>query len=382
MDEFYYHKLAGKWLNGTITDVEKKEFSSWYEEKGIKEKINIPEGFVIGELHHSARIWERIQERNRVTKRSKSIFIYKLSSAAAIIASIIGLGYWILSNNDNVKETKATVQSATYIKPGSDKAVLTLSDGRKLMLNDSSTENISDTYTLINNKNGTLAYNSKNNSIHSTIGYNTMTTPRGGQYRIMLPDGTKVWLNSDSYIKYPTVFTGNARTVTLSGEAFFDVKENTVMPFIVKTNEVDISVLGTAFNVNCYNNESDVSTTLINGSVKVTSENSSKIIKPGQQVQLFRNNPGHLKLNDNVDVSQVIAWQKGLFEFNSTNLQSIAKQLSRWYDVDIVADAKNNDFTFSGGINKKTPLNDVLKILDANGIKHKWEPGMLKLYIQ
>ncbi|MBO9571917.1 MAG: FecR family protein, partial [Chitinophagaceae bacterium] len=231
--------------------------------------------------------------------------------------------------------------------------------------------------------NGFLTYNTALTSTSGALAkevFNTMTTPRGGQYQLILPDGSKVWLNSASSIKYPTVFQGKNRIVELSGEAYFDIKENKKLPFIVKTQKAEVLVLGTEFNINSYSDEPEFSTTLINGSVKVSIGNNAKTILPGQQARILNSKPNSLTVNNDIDITQVIAWQKGIFRFEGASLDIIARQLSRWYDVEINVGRNNKAIVLGGGIVKKTPLRTVLKSLEANGINYKWENNIITLY--
>jgi transmembrane sensor len=294
----------------------------------------------------------------------------------AVFLLIVGIAaYFLINKNDN-----HNAPSLTTIEPGTNKAILTLSDGRTIILNDSISENIIDSKALINKTNGVLTYNSSNaQNINSNI-YNTMTTPRGGQYQLILPDGSKVWLNSASFIKFPVVFTGNQRIVELQGEAYFDIKANKKMPFLVKTLRADVKVLGTEFNINSYEDEPLNTTTLVKGSVMVSTVNDSKIISPGQQVQLEDSPSKAIKINNDADINQVMAWQKGIFEFNESSLDVIARQISRWYDVKITVGKNNKAIRFSGGITKKTPLETLLRILETNGVNNKWENNIITLY--
>jgi transmembrane sensor len=320
---------------------------------------------------------ERSQNVGRIVHRVHLLKTAWFRSVAAILL-ILGVAVYAFIIKGN-KEKPIIVAVEQNKQPGSDKAILTLSDGRQIILDSANAENIADGSVTIQKENGVVIYHVGLAS-GTTTAYNTMATPRGGQYQLVLPDGSKVWLNSASSIKYPTVFQGKNRIIELSGEAYFDIKQNKKLPFIVKTQKADILVLGTAFNVNSYSDEPEFSTTLINGSVKVLSGSNSKIISPGQQAQLLNSNPDDLSINDNVDVNKVVAWQKGIFEFDGTTLDVIARQLSRWYDIEVKA-VNDKKKKLSGGITKKTPLKAVLDNLEASGVFHKWENNVITLYI-
>jgi transmembrane sensor len=298
---------------------------------------------------------------------------------AAAVVLVIGIGAYIFTSKQSRIE-KTVVAGELNKEPGQDKAILTLSDGRQIVLDNSTDENISDGSISIKKSDGIVKYNAALTSETNLVSYNSMSTPCGGQYQLVLPDGSQVWLNSASSIKYPTIFQGNNRIVELSGEAYFDIKENRNVPFIVKTHRAEVLVLGTAFNVNSYKDEPQFSTTLVNGSVKIVAGNESKTIKPGQQAQFSNSHPNILKVNNDVDINQVIAWQKGIFEFDGVSLDIIARQLSRWYDVKVTVEKESINFPLSGGITKKTSLQNVLKVLKAAGVKNKWENNIVTLY--
>jgi transmembrane sensor len=295
---------------------------------------------------------------------------------AVVIVISFGIGLYFFLSTRIVEQPIVVAEQNK--QPGSDKAVLTLSNGIKVVLSDISNENITDGNISIEKSNGVLNYNTGSITNNKKISYNTMSTPRGGQYQLVLPDGSKVWLNAASSLKYPTFFNEENRTVELSGEAYFDIKQNKKNPFIVKTQNAEVLVLGTEFNINSYSDEPEFSTTLINGSVKVSSGNTDRVISPGQQAQISYVTPDVLLVNNNVDVSRIIAWQKGIFEFKGVGLDVIARQLSRWYDLEIKV-FNNKGKKLSGGITQKTPLKTVLKVLEANGVKYEWKNNYIIL---
>src|SRR5699024_5260550 len=201
------------------------------------------------------------------------------------------------------------------------------------------------------------------------IAYNSLTTPRGGQYQLTLPDGTKVWLNAASSIRYPTAFTEHERQVKITGEAYFEVAKDAHKPFIVTVDNMEVKVLGTRFNINAYADETTINTTLLEGSVKVVSSTDnirSLILNSGQQVQLDK--VGQMELVKNADVGEVSAWKKGLFVFHSDELPAIMRRLSRWYDVEV--EYKNNTVPtthFTGAIQRDVNISEVLKMFELTG---------------
>jgi ferric-dicitrate binding protein FerR (iron transport regulator) len=205
----------------------------------------------------------------------------------------------------------------------------------------------------------------------SLISYNTLSTPRGGQYQLVLPDGSKVWLNASSSIHFPTAFAGHERNVELTGEAYFEIAKNKQKPFHVNVNGMQVEVLGTHFNVNAYGDEGAIKTSLLEGSVKIKKGNISGLLKPGQQGVLKKNSTD-LEIK-NADMNEAIAWKNGLFEFDGADIKSIMREIGRWYDVDVVYAGKVPDRRFEGKISRDAQLSDVLKILALSNVKFSVE---------
>jgi transmembrane sensor len=388
--------LLEHYLNGSLTKAEAIELTELLENPTVFQEFNqLMESQLNGHFYDeqvglsltSERISTSIISKlklvhNNAGKTRISHLVHFLSTAwfryAAAIILVLGVVIYVFSSRSNL-ETPVITEELNK-PPGKDRAILILSDGREIVLDNSNTENISDGSISIKKSDGVLTYNPMLISDAKSITYNTMNTPRGGQYQLVLPDGSKVWLNAASSIRYPTIFHGKNRMIELIGEAYFDIKANKKMPFIVKTQNAEVLVLGTAFNVNSYTDEPQFSTTLINGSVKVSAAGiDSKIIISSQQVQLSNSKPCILEVKDNVDIDKVVAWQKGIFAFKGVSLDVIARQLSRWYDVEIVV-GNNKTKKLSGGISKKTPLRTVLDNLEVNGVFHKWENNIITLY--
>lgn len=320
---------------------------------------------------------------HRPVNRPKHI-ILKYAVAAAILV-MLGVGILFISKDRSIKGTPIVEISAKPldILPGKNKAVLTLANGSKVILNDLKGGKISETADLVilKTKSGQLIYQA--NALAkkaNVIAYNKIETPKGGQYQVVLPDGTKVWLNASSSLIYPEQFISGPRKVTLTGEAYFEVAKDKARPFIVRTDIVngrqakqEVEVLGTHFNVNGYGDEQTIKTTLTEGSVKVSylDMQTSKVIAPGQQSVIGAN----AFLVNNVETADETAWKDGLFRFNNSNLKNILYQLERWYDVKI-------DYTnipnkrYNGMVPRKAQLSEVLKMLELTGnIKFKIEEG-------
>lgn len=310
--------------------------------------------------------------------------------AAAAVLALLFAGTWFYFNtSDSVKSGTKNVAKADHkqtIMPGSDKAILTLSDGSVIVLD--STGN--GTLALQGNSkviklNDQVVYNNNQQggtAVETT--YNTLSTPRGGQYMLTLEDGTRVWLNAASSIRYPSVFNAAERTVELTGEAYFEVAKNPAKPFKVSVQGMEIQVLGTHFNVMAYSDEAAVKTTLLEGSVKVSgtqpqtinpslrgTKQKPQILIPGQQAQ--QNKAGELKIMNDVDIEQVVAWKNGYFQFNRDGIEVIMKQIARWYDVEISYEGKIPVREFGGKISRNSDIRDILKVLELSNVLFRIE---------
>jgi ferric-dicitrate binding protein FerR (iron transport regulator) len=299
-----------------------------------------------------------------------------------VVVAIIA-GTWLLKMTDAgiTDHSKEQVIAGTVL-PGSNKATLTLSDGHIITLDSTINSTITEQngIKIINLASGRLSY--KSGIIKSKIvkSFNTLTTPRGGQYQVILPDGTQVWLNAASSITYPTAFTGDRREVSITGEVYMEVTTDKTKPFIVQAREIAIEVLGTHFNINAYADEPAIQTTLLEGSVRVTSQStviyhpSSVILIPGQQARLI---PGTSLQLVQADASQVVAWKNGIFQFNKSPLPVVLRHLSRWYDMEIVYKSEVPTLHVGGKMQRNLPLADVLDVLKRVGVQFKIEGNKL-----
>ena len=297
------------------------------------------------------------------------IFWIRWTAAAAIMAVALAGSYLLLVRHPAPQQAKRMLPKGQYhndVIPGHNGAVLTLSNGRQIVLDSAQNGSIAEeSNATLTKKGGEIIYNA--HSQGSELLYNTMTTPRGRQYSLVLSDGTKVWLNAASSISYPTAFAGKERRVMITGEAYFEVAHNRSMPFIVQKGNIGVQVLGTNFNVNGYEDEPLFKVTLLEGSVRVQNPNGSEIIKPGQQAQISPK--GAVSRTGGIDVEEVMAWKNGTFLFNGKELPAIMRQLSRWYDVEVVYQKRTDDL-FYAEIPINTKLSDVLKALELTGKVH------------
>lgn len=293
--------------------------------------------------------------------------------AAASVLLMAGVATYYLRPSAVVPPT----QVAQVILPGSDKAVLTLGDGSTITLDSTGTRILQQGTTMIKQSGGQLQYAA--GSTNNNISFNTLRTPRGGQFKLTLPDGTNVWLNAASSITYPTAFTGANREVKVSGEAYFEVAKIADKPFRVSINDVtSIQVLGTSFNINAYADEPYTNTTLLDGRIGVIAAGSPQVIlKPGEQA---RSNSKEIKVIGDTDTEQVTAWKNGAFNFDGTDLRSVLRQLSRWYDVEVVFEGKVPDRRFGGAMQRNLKLDQVLHILEKMNVKFRLEGRTLIVF--
>ncbi len=294
-------------------------------------------------------------------------------AAAAVIIIMVGAGLFFFNSKPATAPVVKKEQPIRVTKPavpGGNKAILLLADGTEMRLDEAENGTLAQQGdTKILNFNGQLAYNTTGNT--GEVFYNTVLTPRGGQYQIVLPDGTKVWLNAASSLKFPTAFVGDNRSVELTGEGYFEVAKKADMPFIVKANDVKVQVFGTHFNVMAYAEESTVNTTLLEGSVKVTKGSSTGFLKPGQEAKVDKG--GTLKVAYRDNIEDVVAWKDGVFQFNRASIQTVMRQISRWYDVEVVYQGKIPDKEFVGKIPRNAGLRELLRILEASNLDFKNE---------
>lgn len=295
-------------------------------------------------------------------------------AAAAAIALITGMSLYVWLRPEPLNPKTAQLQkngSTDKIVQGGKKAILTLGDGSKVTL-DTAQRNlvIRQGNSKVSRQNlATLAYQADGKRSEPTV-YNTLSTPKGGQYQVILPDQTRVWLNSSSSIRFPTQFKGKERQVSITGEAYFEVSKNAAMPFKITTNQTEIVVLGTHFNVMAYPDESSINTSLLEGLVRVSSGAETKILVPGQESRISKTG----KINiAKADADEVLAWKNGWFNFNNCDIQKVMRQISRWYDVEIEYRGKIPEGHFSGIVSQSNEISKVLDILQTGGVNFKTE---------
>ncbi len=342
-------QLIGKYLDGKCTPKEQRLVKQWYNQSA-EERGAAPLGDDLSFVKQ--RIYAKLPQAPTARLRP----LRWLSAAAAIVL----IGTFALYYLSQKTTRPHTVQYATHIQPGGNQAILTLASGKKISLNDAVNGRIAGQSGVLINKTG------KGQVAYQPFGkgrpgeYNTVEAPAGGQWKVTLPDGSLVFLNSASRLTYPTNFTGKERRVELSGEAYFQITHDQSKPFRVISKGQTVEVLGTHFNVTAYADEPLVKTTLFEGAVKVTHAADTQFLRPGQQALLSSSS---LALNKHADLEQVSAWQNGYFKFDEP-LDAIMQKIARWYKVKVTYE-KGVDLgqTFSGEISRSRNIADVLNLM-------------------
>ncbi len=296
---------------------------------------------------------------------------FKRIAIAAAVIGIIILGYFLLTPTAKVPPAFVTKTDSAVqdISPGRNGGILTLSNGQEILLDDKANGTVANEgHVKVVKKDGHLSYEG---GASEGAYYHTLRTPRGRQYQLVLADGSKVWLNASSSIGYPANFSGKERVIEITGEAYFEIAPDRLKPFRVKLYDGSvIEVTGTHFNVNSYSEESSVETTLLEGSVRVSKANESLQLKPGQQAIAVGN---FLRMNGNANLDEVLAWKNGFFSFQKAGLKAIMREVSRWYDVDVIYEGDVPEVSFSGEIGRSLTLKQVLIIIDETRIHYKIE---------
>ncbi|WP_159452703.1 FecR family protein [Pedobacter nyackensis] len=294
------------------------------------------------------------------------LWITRIAASIILIGSVAAGFYFLNSSQKDLAKQAVVV-------PGGNKAILTLADGKRIILDTahgliSKEANIA----VSNAANGIISYEKLKSALNGTqLEFNKIETPRGGTYRVNLSDGTRVWLNSASTLRYPVAYSKEQRVVELEGEAYFEVAKDRSHPFKVKSKGQIVEVLGTHFNVNGYDDEPFTKTTLLEGSIMVSTVKNKMVLKPMQE---SLNSNGVLSGQQTVDADEAVAWKNGYFQFNDENLESVMRQISRWYDVEVVFVGKPSNKKFNGMISRSKGIKIALEIMEATGnVRFKME---------
>lgn len=354
IEDILIKRLSGEYLS----EEEKSCFEVWYREEKHqayyrdlqKVRSGVLASSVAGKID-KGKAWLKVRP-----VRKKRV-IYRVIGYAAMFVLPLGVALALLLPE---KQNKKITYTHSVVLPGKKMATLTLSTGEQVALTDSLPQLEERGMVISHSEEKALVYNQVQDSISAEMVYNAVTVPRGGEYKLALSDGTIVWLNSDSYIRYPVRFSGNTRQVELRGEAYFEVAKNSEKPFIVRMKEYNIRVTGTQFNARSYSNE-ETATTLVQGSVQIEKGGSVSKLSPGQQAIL---KDGQVQVRK-VDVESYIAWRTGDFSFTQCRLENILDELARWYDVDVFyMNQQVKDYHFSAWFKRSSSISEVIAILE------------------
>lgn len=350
--------LYKSWAQQPLSAEEQQALASWQAANAHNQEVyteitsgqwpqkDLPSYYQVNPDEQWARVQQKIAAQRPVRK-----IRYNWAIAAAIAALLLSGTTWYWTRHQPVA-TKPATQLAD-IQPGRQGAILTLANGKQVILDSLHNGQVAGT-------NATLVNGQLNYKAGSNTSYNIMTTPTGRQFTVVLPDGSKVWLNAQSSLRYPTSFTGAERRVEISGEAYFEIAPDAGKPFFVQVpGKMEVAVLGTSFNINAYNDESAINTTLVDGTVKI----NNTLLRPGQTAQLTT----ALKIV-HADVEQVTAWKNGVFNFEGATLQEVMRQLARWYDIEVVYEANIPEIVFGGKMSRDVSLEGLLRGLEAAGV--------------
>lgn len=369
MKQFEAKELIKQYLSNDLSIEEKQLVEQWFA-KNLIESSSIPDQLRIMEADD--RIWANLNHHIQQVRKGKSIVrLWPRFAAAGVIVVLLSFcGYFFYRHNLETQQL-VELKSGGDILPGNNKAILTLADGKKITLSDTEKGLIAQQGGTEINKydGGGIAYKASETNNQPLL-YNTISTPRGGMYKLVLADGTIVVLNAMSSITYPTAFSGKERKVTLAGEAYFTVAHNAQKPFKVVSAHQTVEVLGTQFNVSAYHDEQAIATTLVSGNVKITNARQETVyLKPGQQAQTTADE----MTTTTVDLEEAVAWKDGFFHFNNADIPTVMRALSRWYDVTIEYQGSPTKRRFTGDIYRDIPISKALAIISYLKIRFRVE---------
>lgn len=368
-----------KYLDGTATSEEKQFVEAWYEsfekEPGILD--DYPE---IGQQMLEARMEQELRihietDRPRSAPKgiTRSVTLGRVAAAAVLIISLAGSWYYF--THTGLREPAQTgVAAGQDLAPGGNRAVLTLSNGTQIVLDSVSTGMLARQGNTVIHKveDGLVSYTGE--GPRDGQDFNTITAPAGGKYSVVLPDGSRVWLNAESSITFPTAFSQEERSVKISGEVYFEIAKDARRPFNVQVGALQkVRVLGTHFNINAYRDESNITTTLLEGSVEVLASGNARpvMLKPGEQAAL--SGSGKINVRGDINTEEIVAWKNGMFQFEKADIETVMRQVARWYNVDVIYEGSLLSKTFSGKIDRRVNASEALDILSFTGLNFRIE---------
>jgi transmembrane sensor len=359
VDQEYIYSLLQKYKDRTATEAEKEELATWYRQRAERDAVFPEDEQLVGESMRARLNYEI----NRPQREHRRVWL-----AAASILLILGVGVGLFYDYTHNRLGQHVIADAGEITPGSHKAMLVLADGSKVSLTEAAAGKIAREQNIQITKSGEgqLIYTLTSNEGHTPVaGYNTIETPKGGQYQVVLPDGSKIWLNAHSSLRLPLNFSNSSeRRVELKGEAYFEVSHQPERPFIVMSGQQSVQVLGTHFNVKAYADEGDIKTSLLEGKVRVTAGAQRVTLAPGQQARLA----GEQMTVAEVDTKEAVAWKDGYFRFDDERLEDIMRSVARWYDVDVVFENEAlKEETFAAVTTRFAKISTLLQVMEQTG---------------
>ena len=382
MRQVEIRKLVKKYLHGTATKEETEKLFQWYRSEMNADSHWDLDAFE-DEEDLKLFILSKIDVPDLIEKKAPVYRKFYYLAAAASLAIFMAIGLYFFNNNNQTYVSPTSVkkvvkQKAIDIQPGTNKAILTLSNGKKIILDDSQNEVVINDGAIKVHKNakGIIEYTlnrlgkEQNEKTEVQTGYNTIQTPIGGKFQLTLADGSKVWLNSASSLRFPVYFSGDNRTVELKGEAYFEVAKTQNKKFTVRSGNQTVEVLGTHFNINAYSDEPVITTTLIEGAIRVVELNTQKfqILKPGEQSKVHND----IKIQKK-DTQADIAWKDGYFYFENSSIETVMRQLGRWYGITARYESVLPQQHFEGAISTNLTLLEVLEILQKSNVHFSLE---------
>jgi transmembrane sensor len=368
-------------LSGELTPEETQELDEWAAESLVNRQFLTR---VLNEriLEKELNQWKQLDPAeghtrwvayHQARRRVRVLSMVKWSAAASLLIAV-SISAWFKLTGPHKKPADVVAMNRQPAIGDHNSAVLTLADGRKIVLDSvgKGQLEVQGVTRLIKSDSNSLAYTGREeNDAAAVVLYNTLTTPKGRIYQLRLPDGSHVWLNDVSSIRYPTAFNGKDRTVEVSGEAYFEIAGNAAKPFIVKVKDQSVEVLGTSFDIMAYPDEGATLTTLVSGAVKVNTTDHSVRLKPDDQSQVVAGS--QLKVLHDVPARSIIAWKDGFFYFGHAPFAAIMRQVARWYDVEVIYEGKMPEIEFGGSFDRDLPLNELLRYLEKNQVHCRLE---------
>ncbi|NGM61110.1 FecR family protein [Sphingobacterium sp. SGG-5] len=380
-----YYELAEKWKNGTITPEEEQEFAYWYA-GDQDDPVFLSEEFVRSEAEHEERMLAGVYQKSWPHKNKRKLIRRWLPYAAAVLLAATFITYFTVSNNRQLVVEDSTIAD---VMPGGNRATLTLADGRTVTLDENQQGIVIGDGNITYNDGSSLEIGSNKTYGRGEIAQMVLTTPKGGTYQLTLPDGSRVWLNATTTLKYPSRFSEEGRVVYLDGEAYFEVQKKKSeirdeegkilkrnVPFKVVSTGQTVEVLGTEFNVSSYADEPEVRTTLVEGKVNVRINDIKGTVRhvqllPGTQAVVH----GQQLEVKHVNTEKYVAWKSGRFYFDHTPIEDVLRQLARWYNVEVVYTDDIPRETFSGEMDRNLSLQEALKLLNVSAVRAKLADG-------